>query len=90
MAKPDGGAGPIYTIGHCTRSLEQLVSLLRDNSVRLLVDIRTVPKSRWAAGAAAAATRAAPCHMSTRCSTSARALLAKNAAAAAPLDPGPR
>lgn len=36
----------IYTIGHSTRSLEELVDLLRPNAVDLLVDVRTVPGSR--------------------------------------------
>jgi hypothetical protein len=45
-----GGAGPptLYSIGHSTRSTEQLVSMLKEHGVRLLVDIRTVPKSRRA------------------------------------------
>jgi uncharacterized protein (DUF488 family) len=36
----------IYTIGHSTRSLEELVELLRAHGVTTLVDIRTVPRSR--------------------------------------------
>ena len=36
----------IYTIGHSTRSIEEFVSLLHAYEVRLLVDIRTVPRSR--------------------------------------------
>ncbi|MFZ0928197.1 MAG: DUF488 domain-containing protein [Syntrophobacteraceae bacterium] len=36
----------IYTIGHSTRSLEEFISLLRANRVKLLADVRTVPKSR--------------------------------------------
>jgi uncharacterized protein (DUF488 family) len=36
----------IFTIGHSTRSLEQLVELLRAQSVGVLVDIRTIPRSR--------------------------------------------
>lgn len=36
----------IYTIGHSTRSFEELVSMLRAFSVGVLVDIRTVPRSR--------------------------------------------
>lgn len=54
-----GGAGPvcrnsppagsglcIHTVGHSTRSLEELVELLRGHGVDLLIDIRTVPRSR--------------------------------------------
>ncbi len=36
----------VLTIGHSTRSLEELVELLRANEVTVLVDIRTVPRSR--------------------------------------------
>jgi uncharacterized protein (DUF488 family) len=36
----------IYTIGHSTRSLEEFISLLQANGVKLLADVRTVPKSR--------------------------------------------
>ncbi len=36
----------IYTIGHSTRALDDLVEALRSFGVRTLVDIRTVPRSR--------------------------------------------
>jgi uncharacterized protein (DUF488 family) len=36
----------IYTVGHSTRSLDELVEALRSFGVRTLVDIRTVPRSR--------------------------------------------
>ena len=36
----------IYTIGHSTRTLDELVALLRTFGVSLLVDIRTIPRSR--------------------------------------------
>jgi uncharacterized protein (DUF488 family) len=36
----------IYTIGHSTRSLDELVSLLREHGVRRLADIRRFPGSR--------------------------------------------
>lgn len=36
----------VYTIGHSTRPIEELIGLLRDNGVTLLADIRTIPKSR--------------------------------------------
>lgn len=35
-----------FTIGHSTRSIEEFVELLRSVGVRLLVDVRTVPRSR--------------------------------------------
>lgn len=37
---------PFFTIGHSTRSLEEFVSLLQRAQVGLLVDVRTVPRSR--------------------------------------------
>ncbi|HVH15247.1 MAG TPA: DUF488 domain-containing protein [Candidatus Angelobacter sp.] len=36
----------IFTIGHSTRTLEELVGLLQAYGVRLVVDVRTVPRSR--------------------------------------------
>jgi uncharacterized protein (DUF488 family) len=36
----------IYTIGHSTRSLDELVELLRAHNVSRLADIRTIPRSR--------------------------------------------
>jgi uncharacterized protein (DUF488 family) len=36
----------IFTIGHSTRSLADFVRLLREASVDLLVDVRSVPRSR--------------------------------------------
>lgn len=36
----------LYTVGHSTRPLEELVAMLRAFDVSLLADIRTVPRSR--------------------------------------------
>lgn len=36
----------LFTIGHSTRPLEELVALLRENGVARLRDVRTVPRSR--------------------------------------------
>jgi uncharacterized protein (DUF488 family) len=36
----------IYTIGHSTRSTDELVALLSDAGVRELVDVRSAPRSR--------------------------------------------
>jgi uncharacterized protein (DUF488 family) len=36
----------IYTIGHSTRTVVELVALLRQAGVDLLVDVRSVPRSR--------------------------------------------
>jgi uncharacterized protein (DUF488 family) len=41
------GCRVIFTIGHSTRSAEELISLLREAGVDLLVDVRTVPRSRF-------------------------------------------
>ena len=37
---------PFFTIGHSRRSVPDLVDLLRRAEVRLLVDVRTLPRSR--------------------------------------------
>lgn len=36
----------VYTIGHSTRSQEELISLLTDVGVTSLVDVRSIPRSR--------------------------------------------
>jgi uncharacterized protein (DUF488 family) len=36
----------LYTIGHSTRSLEDLLRLLRSSHIDCLADVRTVPRSR--------------------------------------------
>lgn len=43
---PDWRGVRVYTVGHSTRSLEELLALLRSFGVSLLADIRTVPRSR--------------------------------------------
>jgi uncharacterized protein (DUF488 family) len=40
------GARRIYTIGHSTRSLDELVAILRAHGVELLADVRRFPASR--------------------------------------------
>ena len=37
---------PFFTVGHSTRSVAEFVELLRAGEVSLVVDIRTVPRSR--------------------------------------------
>jgi uncharacterized protein (DUF488 family) len=37
---------PFYTAGHSTRTVEEFIGLLRVARVTLVVDVRTVPKSR--------------------------------------------
>jgi len=39
-------AHPFFTIGHSTRPIEDFVDLLRQAEVQLVVDVRTVPRSR--------------------------------------------
>jgi uncharacterized protein (DUF488 family) len=53
MSQNDGGAStgggakrPFFTIGHSNRSIDEFVALLSEADVRLLVDIRRIPKSR--------------------------------------------
>jgi uncharacterized protein (DUF488 family) len=36
----------VFTIGHSTRSLDELVEMLRAHGVRRLIDVRTMPRSR--------------------------------------------
>jgi len=36
----------VYTIGHSNRPIEEFIGLLSDHRIELLIDIRTVPKSR--------------------------------------------
>lgn len=36
----------IFTIGHSTRPLAEFVALLRESAVALLVDVRSIPRSR--------------------------------------------
>jgi len=36
----------IFTVGHSTRSLDELVEILRAHGVERLVDVRTIPRSR--------------------------------------------
>ena len=37
---------PFFTIGHSTRSIDEFVALLNEAEVRVVVDVRTVPRSR--------------------------------------------
>ena len=40
------GAVAIHTIGHSTRTLEELIGLLKAHGIETLADVRTVPRSR--------------------------------------------
>jgi uncharacterized protein (DUF488 family) len=37
---------PIFTVGHSTRTIEAFVTLLRAGQAEMVVDIRSVPRSR--------------------------------------------
>jgi len=37
---------PIFTIGHSTRSVDELIALLSENDVGLVCDVRSYPRSR--------------------------------------------
>jgi uncharacterized protein (DUF488 family) len=37
---------PFFTIGHSTRSIEEFVDLLKGAGVRLVADVRSIPRSR--------------------------------------------
>jgi uncharacterized protein (DUF488 family) len=43
---PEWDGAVVYTIGHSTRSQDELIGLLRHYGVRTLADVRTVPRSR--------------------------------------------
>jgi uncharacterized protein (DUF488 family) len=45
-AAPGWGKARVLAIGHSTRSIEELVELLRSCGVATLADIRTIPRSR--------------------------------------------
>ena len=55
--------GTVFTIGHSTRTIEQFISLLKENGIELLVDVRRFPGSRrhpqFGSGALAASLAAA-------------------------------
>ena len=37
---------PFFTIGHSTRAIEEFVDLLRGAEVEVVVDVRSIPRSR--------------------------------------------
>jgi uncharacterized protein (DUF488 family) len=39
---------PFFTIGHSTRPIDEFIQLLQKADVRLVVDVRTIPRSRMA------------------------------------------
>ena len=45
-ARPAAARMVVFTVGHSTRAVEDFLALLHAHGVRLLVDVRTVPRSR--------------------------------------------
>lgn len=43
---PTSELPPLFTIGHSTRTIPQFAAILQKAGVRLVVDVRTVPRSR--------------------------------------------
>jgi uncharacterized protein (DUF488 family) len=43
---PSAAALPVFSIGHSTHPIEEFVALLQQASVELLVDVRSIPRSR--------------------------------------------
>ena len=39
-------AEAIYTIGHSTRPIDEFIALLRGSTIEIVVDVRTIPRSR--------------------------------------------
>ncbi len=37
---------PFYTVGHSTRSIDEFVDLLSPHQIKLVIDVRTIPRSR--------------------------------------------
>lgn len=37
----------LYTIGHSVKSIEIFITKLKENGIAVLVDVRTIPFSRW-------------------------------------------
>src|SRR5688572_7127231 len=37
---------PFYTVGHSTRSIDDFIDLLRAQQIKLVIDVRTIPRSR--------------------------------------------
>jgi len=43
---PTGSPPSFFTIGHSTRPIDEFVALIAESSVAIVVDVRTVPRSR--------------------------------------------
>src|SRR3982751_6243920 len=36
----------LYTLGHSTRTIEEFLSILKEHRIQILIDVRTMPRSR--------------------------------------------
>jgi uncharacterized protein (DUF488 family) len=48
IAKPPAVGRTIFTVGHSTRTIAEFIALLKQVDVDLLVDVRSIPRSRMA------------------------------------------
>ena len=39
-------SGPVYTIGHSTRTIPELAALLGESGIQVVADVRAIPRSR--------------------------------------------
>lgn len=44
--QPKDQKRPVLTVGHSTRPIQDFLALLAAHKVKLLVDVRTIPRSR--------------------------------------------
>ena len=44
--RPDWPEGAVFTVGHSTLPIERFIAVLRAHGIELVVDVRTVPRSR--------------------------------------------
>jgi uncharacterized protein (DUF488 family) len=46
VASPSDKRVVIFTIGHSTRTIEDFIELVKQHEIKMVVDVRTIPKSR--------------------------------------------
>ncbi|MHB1909251.1 MAG: DUF488 domain-containing protein [Nitrososphaerales archaeon] len=44
---PEPNEVSVYTFGHSTRDIDDFISILKEHKISILVDLRTIPKSRF-------------------------------------------
>lgn len=47
LKKSRSSESKIYTIGHSTRPIQELIALLEANGIQRVIDIRSIPRSRY-------------------------------------------